>query len=683
MKRAVAAHQNGRLAEAEAGYQQALRQHPGFPDALHLLGLVAYQQGDLMAALRHIEAATAARPDMALFRFNLGNVQRDAGHATAAADSFVIAWKLQPSLPGPATNLGNLYLSSGRVRDAAVWFDRALQVHTNDASAWNGLGSALRQLGQLAEAGAAFEKALAARPQMPEARVNRARLLLATAGPAVALAEVRAMLQAPDATRADPAILNECGTLCFEAQAYDDAIRIFRSVLSRCPDHVRARAGLANALRDSWQPEEAAREFARLAQMPNVDAAAWQNHLLSLCYVCEDPEVVRAQHARYAGLLPAGPPMAKRPATPKPPGAERLRVGYVSPDFRAHSCAFFLLPLLKHHDRARVEVFCYADLAGTHGADEVTQQFKLNAEHWRETTGLGDDAVREMIRADRIDVLLDLAGHTNGGRLPVFAQRAAPAQLSWLGYPQTSGLPTMDYRITDAVADPVGAPGADAACVETLLRLPDGFLCFAPLTSLPQASRRTGRSEAVCFGSFNNLSKVTPQVLMVWAQIVRESPGSQLCLKAPQLADQATAQRVLDFLGARGVSPEYVRLEARLPWGEHYALYEEIDIALDPFPYNGTTTTCEALWMGVPVITLAGRLHAGRVGASLLAQVGRSELVAGSVQKYVELAKGLAADGTRREAYRRDLRAAVQNSPLGDGPAFARKFETMLMSLPA
>jgi predicted O-linked N-acetylglucosamine transferase (SPINDLY family) len=156
-----------------------------------------------------------------------------------------------------------------------------------------------------------------------------------------------------------------------------------------------------------------------------------------------------------------------------------------------------------------------------------------------------------------------------------------------------------------------------------------------------------------------------------------------LCLKAPQLADQATAQRVLDFLNARGVPPEHVRLEGRLPWDEHYALYEEIDIALDPFPYNGTTTTCEALWMGVPVLTLAGALHAGRVGVSLLAQVGRSELVAGSVQEYVELAKGLAADGARREGYRRDLRAAVQNSPLGDGPAFAQKFETMLMSLPA
>ena len=241
----------------------------------------------------------------------------------------------------------------------------------------------------------------------------------------------------------------------------------------------------------------------------------------------------------------------------------------------------------------------------------------------------------------------------------------------------------MDYRITDAVADPIGSPGADAACVERLLRLPDGFLCFEPLISLPQPTPRTRERQTVCFGSFNNLAKITPQVLRVWAQIVRETPGSRVCLKAPQLADQPTVQRVLDFLDSHGVPRERVRLEGRLAWAEHYALYEGIDIALDTFPYNGTTTTCEALWMGVPVITLAGTLHAGRVGASLLTHIGCRELVAGSLQEYAEFAKALATDGPRREAYRRDLRTAVQDSPLGDGPAFARKFETMLMSLPA
>jgi predicted O-linked N-acetylglucosamine transferase (SPINDLY family) len=313
--------------------------------------------------------------------------------------------------------------------------------------------------------------------------------------------------------------------------------------------------------------------------------------------------------------------------------------------------------------------------------DAVTTRLKGLADHWLVTVGLSDDELAERIRADGIDILVDLAGHTANNRLRVFARKPAPVQVTWLGYPNTTGLEAIDYRLVDAVTDPVGE--ADAWASETLVRLEGGFLCYGALKDVPEPTAppclNTG---TVTFGSFNNPAKVSAATLDVWAKLLSRLPQARLLLKGKSFADATTRALFLARLGERGVATERVELVAwQAGTTAHLALYHRVDIALDPFPYNGTTTTCEALWMGVPVVTLQGDRHAGRVGASLLTQIGLTALIANSVEEYLENAVALARNPERLSDLRRILRPRMAASPLCDAPAFARKMESAFRTM--
>lgn len=342
-------------------------------------------------------------------------------------------------------------------------------------------------------------------------------------------------------------------------------------------------------------------------------------------------------------------------------------MGYVSPDFHAHSVAYFIEPVLARHDPAAVETYCYAEVAQP---DAFTEHMKTLAAHWRGTFGRSDDEVADMIRNDAIDILIDLAGHTAHNRLAVFARRPAPVQVTYLGYPNTAGLPQMDYRLTDAAADP---PGQEVYYTESLVRLPQGFLCYAP----PHESPAVGPLPAatggcITFGSFNALPKMNNEVIALWARVLQSVPGARLILKNKSLQDAKTCERYRQHFHP----PERIEL---LGWlddpADHLSIYHRVDIALDTFPYNGTTTTCEALWMGVPVITLAGERHAGRVGLSLLTQLGLTELIAKTPDEYVRLAVALAGNRERLAALRAGLRERMRRSPLCDAQSFTRDLE--------
>jgi protein O-GlcNAc transferase len=340
--------------------------------------------------------------------------------------------------------------------------------------------------------------------------------------------------------------------------------------------------------------------------------------------------------------------------------------------------AYFVEPLLENHDRQVAEVFCYAEVMQP---DAVTMHLKGLADHWLVTVGLSDDEMAERIGTDGIDILVDLAGHTANNRLRVFARKPAPVQVTWLGYPNTTGLEAIDYRLVDAVTDPVGE--ADAFASETLVRLEGGFLCYGGLKGAPEPAaspcRKTG---TVTFGSFNNPAKVSAATFDAWATLLARLPQARLLLKGKPFADAATRALFLARLGERGVAAERVELMAWLPdAAAHLGLYNQVDIALDPFPYNGTTTTCEALWMDAPVVTLRGDRHAGRVGASLLSQIGLTDLIANSVEEYVEIARALAGDPGRLDDLRRSLRPRLAASPLCDGRAFARKIEAAFRNM--
>jgi predicted O-linked N-acetylglucosamine transferase (SPINDLY family) len=334
--------------------------------------------------------------------------------------------------------------------------------------------------------------------------------------------------------------------------------------------------------------------------------------------------------------------------------------------------AYFVEPLLKGHDRQAVEVFCYAEVKRP---DTVTGDLQRLADHWLVTVGLSDEELAERIRTAGIDILIDLAGHTGNNRLRVFARKPAPVQVTWLGYPNTTGLEAIDYRLVDEVTDPVGE--ADAWASEALVRLEGGFLCFGALKDTPEPTvspcLKTG---TVTFGSFNNPAKVSAATFDAWAMLLSRLPQARLLVKGRPFADAVARTLFLARLDERGVAAERVELVAWLPdAAAHLALYHQVDIALDPFPYNGTTTTCEALWMGVPVVTLRGDRHAGRVGASLLSQIGQPDFIANSAHDYVEIGIALAGNPRRLDELRRSLRPRIASSPLCYGPIFARKME--------
>lgn len=379
--------------------------------------------------------------------------------------------------------------------------------------------------------------------------------------------------------------------------------------------------------------------------------------------------VTREWGARFSLEHPESASPTMRSAADHP---ERLRVGFVSGDFRTHSVAHFFEPILSARDRG---AFYYVLYSNHHVQDAVTQRLRSYADEWRETWRLADDALIELIRGDRIDVLVDLSGHTVSNRLAVFARRAAPVQITYLGYPSSTGLATMDYRITDAVTDP--PVPADAWHRERLLRMPDTQWCFRPFGTVtlpgPSPARDAG---FVTFGSFNNLTKVSDTLLTCWVQILVELPDSRLRLT--RVRSEQRADEIVALFGQSGVAPERIECVPYAddpPYGQQY---EGIDIALDNFPYNGVTTTCETLYFGVPVVTLYGRNGVSRSGLSLLGTLGLGELAASSPEQYVEIAVALGSDLPRLERLRSSLRTRFEQSSLRDEKRFAKNFEELL-----
>jgi predicted O-linked N-acetylglucosamine transferase (SPINDLY family) len=384
-----------------------------------------------------------------------------------------------------------------------------------------------------------------------------------------------------------------------------------------------------------------------------------------------DSATLLAEHRRWAELhcrLPAEPPRHEYDADPNRP----LRVGYVSPDFRSHAVAYFLEPILTHHRRDQVESYCYADVGAPDGK---TAQLRGLAAQWRDIFGMSTAQVVRRVREDRIDILVELAGHTADNRLLVFAQKPAPVQVSYLGYPCTTGLPAIDYRLGDAVTDP---PADSPAYTEELVRLPGAFCCYAPPQNAPDiVPPPADRHGTITFGSLHKIEKLNAVVWDLWSEILRAVLSARLLVGRSTLQDSTTAY-LRDQLSGRGIDP------ARLTFGrplsanlQHLRMYDDIDIALDPFPWNGHTSACEALWMGVPVVALRGQRHSGRMVASILTCLELTELIAATPGDYCRIAVALAADASRRAALRVQLRGRMLASPLCDGAAFTRNLEAV------
>jgi predicted O-linked N-acetylglucosamine transferase (SPINDLY family) len=449
------------------------------------------------------------------------------------------------------------------------------------------------------------------------------------------------------------------------------AIQWCRDAVDMNPANITALVSVAAALaRDADSADDAAGAFVKVLRThPHLHSPAWalSNRVLSLHYRDDISAATLArEHLRLGRLYEAAhPPRDHRHidrSLDRP-----LRIGYVSADFWTHSVMFFLEPILANHDRAQFEIFCYSN--GVR-ADATTARLQSYPLHWRTIAGLPDHHVDDLIARDRIDILVDLTGHTAGSRLAVFAQKPAPIQVSYLGYPSTTGLTRIDYRLSDAVADP---PGAESLHSERLMRLETAW-CYRPYPAAPPVSPPPAlRNCHITFGCFNNLQKLTAQVAGQWAKLMAALPTSRLLVKSAGLAESQSHH--LKLLCDSGIPPERIDLLPRTRTiEEHLGTYGSVDIALDTFPYNGTTTTCEALWMGVPVLTIAGDTHHSRVGASLLTTVGLIDWIC-SVSDFATKAAA-AADLPTLAQLRQTLRARLNQSPLLDGVRFTRELET-------
>lgn len=527
-----------------------------------------------------------------------------------------------------------------------------------------------RQAGLLDKAGKLCRKVLSKRPNHAQALHLLGLMSHQENNPATAVEwHSKAVAAKPDFAQAH----NSLGAALLACKRMDEAVESFRRAVDARPDYARALRNLGIILKDCGLVEESIDAQRRACAANPSWHEAHSGILLSSHNLSGyDPIPLLAEH-RFWDRIHAGHLVGTIAPHANTRGADRrLRVGLVSPDFKSHPVIRFLMPFLEHHDREQIELFAYAQVSEP---DEWTELARKQVDHWRSLVNVSDAVAADLIRGDEIDILVDLAGHTHGNRLMVFARKPAPVQVTYLGYPGTTGLSTMDYRITDALADPRGMTEEHHS--EQLIRLPGCAWNYGPDTEILPGQSLAAHRSCVTFGSFNNLAKVTDRMLSVWARILEAVPGSRLLLKSAGFLSMDARKRVREtLLSISDISGE--RLDFRGPEDtheSHLALYREMDIALDTFPYHGTTTTCEALWMGVPVVTLAGRTHVSRVGVSLLTNVGLPEFVAESEDEYVRIAVELAENAERLSRYRANLRDQMRGSRLLDAPSFARELE--------
>lgn len=622
---------------------ESTRTEPGKPD----LGaggfdaaLAAHRRGDLARAKEGYDAVIAADPDHVPALQMLGSLALQTGHRMPALALFERVVELRPDVAESYNNLASALVSLGRYKEALKGFSRAAALDPADPTPVSNMGVAFLKLGRADQALLCQKKAVAIDPDYALGHQRLGEMLDRNGEITQAVASLRRAMHLVPPT---PEGLAGLGSALLKRGEMDEAISALREAARLLPDH------------------------------PSVVG----NLCLTLLYGDrETPESLWEAHRGWA-IRFGKPPGPVAPHRNDRDPHRRLRVGYVSPDMREHSVAHFLEPLLASHDREQVAVFAYSELAAP---DARTARFKALCDGWRDTVGVPDNVLAEQVRTDEIDVLVDLAGHFNNNRLTLFSRRPAPVQVSWLGYPATTGLDVMDARISDADLTPSDGPERWS---ESLVRLPRPYLAYQPQDVAPEVEPPPClASERVTFGSFNNLSKVGAVTIALWARILAAVPGSRLLLKSSGGIDPDSAAEFSKRFGLHGVAPDRVEVIGWIddPAG-HLGLYRRVDIGLDPHPYNGTTTTCEALWMGVPVVSLAGDMSRSRNGVTLLRSVGLAEFVAEDPDAYVAIAARWAGDPQGLSGLRCGLRNRMAGSPLCDADGFARALEAAYRDL--
>lgn len=667
---AMACLEQGSLDDAERYCRAALALDPDLPDTRNSLGNVLRKKGEHERAVEEYRKAAALDPHEPLFRLNLGTALHEAGAVAEAETCYQFVIQSRPDFSEPIAKLGTLYLAgdrfdeaeallrrsfalvpdpavanniglcylrSGKASEASEWFKKAITLDPRYTAAWSNLGLSLERTRDYTGAATAYKRALEIDPTLVGVKVNLIRVPTIqsdiSGAHALALELLETDLTVPTVL---PTIVNMLSLAC-------DLERLERVLVI-------------------------AKRYIQEGALQSRDVQAL---LLFFNYAdTVEDRVVFDCHLRWAASIEPLQGERRGVSASKHAHKARLRIAYLSPDLRAHSVGFFMQHVIANHDPSRFEVYCYSSAASN---DAVTNMIQRHASHYTVVDRLSDAELAGKIEEDRIDIAIDLAGHTTWSRVSALAYRPAPVQITYLGYPNTTGLSTIDFRISDPYVDP--AEGVMYS--EKLLRLPECFLCFGEFahTAIDPAPVHM-RAGGVTFGSFNVPAKLNRRTIALWAKILHAVPGSRLLLKYRGFQDPVVQEHVRQEFARVNLSADRLIFVGRVrSFEEHLQYYNQMDIALDPLPYNGTTTTCQALWMGVPVVTLVGQMHRARVSYTILKNIGVTDTVATDEDEYVKVAASLANDHARLERLRKDIPRRLRGSILCDPVRFTRQLE--------
>jgi protein O-GlcNAc transferase len=687
----------GRADEAIEVSRQALKLNPNASGVLNNLANALAAKDDLDGAIAAMKRALDIEPNFAEGYNNLGNLLRRAARQSEALQCFLRFVELRPDLPEAHAGLAATLLELGRIDDSIRGFKATLEMKPDFARGAFGLGFAYKTAQRLDDAIEAYRLTVRLDPKYADAYLNLGLLLVDKGDVAGAIeAYNHALAINPRFTEAynnlAVALLyqqrsievvevlkkalelqpNYAGALNNLAMAYEDlgrqdeALETYRRAVEISPDLEVLSNNYGNALRESGRVVEAVNHFRSMLSRQRSALAAGNLVFAINAHPGFDAPKILEEHRKWEQQYAARLRGTPQPYPNAPEPNRRLSVGFVSGDFNQHPVGRFLQPLFVNHDMGRFEVFCYSE---GRRQDVVTDVLKKHADHWRTTLGFTDEQVVRQVQADQIDILVDLAMHTKDNRLMIFAPKPAPVQVTYLAYAGTTGLSTMDYRLTDVYLDPPGQN--DEFYVERSVRLPHSYWCYEALpeaTAMPPSVRHS--AGPITFGALNNFWKLNSSVVEVWREIFARFPESRLIIHAREGSHRQ------ELLRGLGIDESRVRFEMRTDAARYFALYNEIDVALDPFPYPGGTTTCDALYMGVPVVTLAGPSGVSRGGVSILSNVGLPEFIANSEPEYVAIATRIAGDASRRSMLRATLRKQMQESPLMNARQFTAEVES-------
>lgn len=672
MQTAVELHQQGDLLEASRIYHRVLSEDATNADAWNLAGVVASQVGQTGDAITSLRQAISLQPTVAFYHLNLASALMDAGELTEAARACQKCLELDPQNAEACNTLGNVLQKLGCPDEAATCFQQALALQPGFASAYCNAGVLNMSLGRLAAAEDQLLSAIECDPHLFQACTNLGSLYRIMNRFADAEHWFRRALERnPDVASVHVSF----GNLLTQQGRFEEAASSFESALQLDPESANAWNSLADFQQECGQHSEALDSLKQALELSPTSETINSNYLFALNLCTQtDRQTCFEQHVQWGRKLvnkhECSPQFTNDRSTDR-----RLRVGYVSPDFRQHALVSFFEPLLRSHDREAFEITCLAEVAHP---DETTARLQSISDHWVSTCGRSAASVTQQARELQLDILVDLAGHTAGNRLDLFAHRAAPVQASMLGYLNTTGLATVDYYVTDAVRDPAGS---DPFYTETLVRLASGGNTWQPPETAPEITPPPCLENGwATFGSTHRLNKLTSETIDLWSQVLHRVPDSVLLIFRDSLVEgSAIREHVLGRFARRGIAPERIRLEASCPGG-YLDIFRQIDVLLDAVPWGAGTTLYESLWMGVPMPTIAGSRPVARAALSPLTRLGLQDWIAGDRETYVEIVAGMSSDRAQLARLRQTLRERMRNS-VCDAATFVSEFESALQNM--